>query len=144
MPLAGAYHSGSMAIANAALHVKVLGVLYLLFSIVGILASLLLFGVAGGLASLPALFDLSGSGFLLPILGAVGAGIGLLVLLLSLPGLLAGIGLLQVRPWARTLTIVLSALQILNFPFGTALGVYGLIILLDKSGEALFRTGSRA
>jgi len=43
------------------------------------------------------------------------------------------------RPWARVLTIVISAFDLLHVPFGTALGVYGLWVLLSSQGEALFR-----
>jgi hypothetical protein len=54
----------------------------------------------------------------LPILGFTGAALGVIMLILSLPGIIAGIGLLNFRPWARILTIVLSALNLMNFPFG--------------------------
>jgi hypothetical protein len=74
-----------------------------------------------------------------PILGGVGGLIFLVIAAISLPGLIAGIGLLQFRPWARILTIVLSAIHLLNVPFGTALGIYGLWALLSREGEALFR-----
>jgi hypothetical protein len=60
-------------------------------------------------------------------------------MLLSLPGLIAGIGLVKFRPWARILGIVISALDLLSVPFGTALGVYGLWVLLSTETEALFR-----
>jgi len=35
------------------------------------------------------------------------------------------------KPWARTTIIVLSALNILQFPIGTAIGVYSLVVLFD-------------
>ena len=38
--------------------------------------------------------------------------------------------------------IVLSALHLINFPFGTLLSIYGLWVLLSKEGEILF-TASR-
>jgi hypothetical protein len=39
---------------------------------------------------------------------------------------LAGIGLLTRRPWARKLALVLGVLALFRFPLGTALGVYTL------------------
>jgi hypothetical protein len=60
----------------------------------------------------------------LPILGLTGAALGVFMLVLSLPGVIAGIGLLQLRPWARIVTIVLSVLNLMNIPFGTILGVW--------------------
>ena len=44
--------------------------------------------------------------------------------LLGLPGLLAGYGLLTRKPWARILAIVVGILSLLNFPVGTAIGLY--------------------
>ena len=64
-------------------------------------------------------------------------------MLLSLPGIIAGIGLLKFRPWARILTIVLSALNLMNIPFGTILGVYGLWVMLSDEGSRLFATRQR-
>jgi uncharacterized SAM-binding protein YcdF (DUF218 family) len=58
---------------------------------------------------------------------------------LSAPGLIAGIGLLTFKPWASTLTIIVSALHLLNIPFGTALGIYGLWILLKDETKALIK-----
>ena len=64
------------------------------------------------------------------------------VLILSLPGLIAGIGLLKFRPWARILGIVISALDLMSVPIGTAIGIYGLWVLLSNETEALFRNAS--
>ena len=78
-----------------------------------------------------------------PIVGGIGAIIFFVLMVLSLPGVIAGVGLLQFRPWARILTIVLSVLDLIHVPFGTALGVYGLWVLLSQGSEQLF-TGSSA
>jgi hypothetical protein len=74
-----------------------------------------------------------------PILGIVAVSVACFLLLLSLPGLLAGYGLLRRRPWARILAIVVGALHLYNIPIGTALGVYTFIILADPKSAALFR-----
>ena len=50
----------------------------------------------------------------------------LLALILSLPCLIAGLGLLGFRSWARILTIILSVIALFHVPVGTALGFYGL------------------
>jgi hypothetical protein len=74
-------------------------------------------------------------------LAAVGGFVFTVITVLSVPGLIAGYGLLKIRRWARVLGIVLSALSLLNVPFGTALGAYGLWILLKPETEALFARG---
>ena len=71
----------------------------------------------------------------LPIAALVG-GIGMLVFLLvfvfGLPGTIAGWGLLHDAPWARTAGIIASVLLLPHVPLGTALGVFGLVVLLSE------------
>lgn len=120
-------------------HVKVLGVLNIVLSALGILVGILLFAIFGGIAGLIGATD-HGDGRLIamPILGVIGALIFLVVMVISIPGIIIGAGLLRLRPWARILGIVISALNVLNFPFGTAVGVYGLWVLLSNETIALF------
>ena len=118
-------------------HVKVLAVLYIVFGVLGILTAfglMALFGIMGvaGAASDPDAW------MALPVFGVTGAALGVFLLVLSLPGVIAGIGLLKFRPWARIVTILLSALNFVNFPFGTALGIYGLWVMLSDDGARLF------
>lgn len=52
--------------------------------------------------------------------------------------IIAGIGLLKLRPWARILQIVLAIFSLLWFPVGTAFGIYALWVLLSAEGAAVF------
>lgn len=54
-------------------------------------------------------------------------------------GVIAGIGLLKFKSWARILGIVLCAICLLVIPFGTIFGIYGLWVLLSKDSERLFQ-----
>jgi hypothetical protein len=121
-------------------HVKTLAILHIVFGGFGLLLAVGLLMMFGGIAGLIGAGDLSDSGHVPAVLMG---GIGILVfgflLVLSLPGIIAGIGLLDFRPWARVLAIVLSVLDLIHVPFGTALGVYGLWVLLSPDGERLFR-----
>ena len=122
-------------------HVKVLGVLYIalgILGLIGVLVIALVFGGAAGIVSVAA-DDPEATAIALPILGTVGTAIGLFILLMSIPDIIAGIGLLERRPWARILGIVLCILGLLHFPLGTIVGVYGLWVLLSTETEALFR-----
>jgi hypothetical protein len=121
-------------------HVKILGMLHVVYGILGVLAGIIVLVIFGGLAGLVSVADRSGDSLIaVPILGGIGAFVFLLLLALSLPGIIAGFGLLQLRPWARVLTIVLSALELMSVPLGTVLGIYGLWVLLSPGGEQLFR-----
>jgi len=122
-------------------HVKILAILHIVFSVLGLVAGLIVVLIFGGLAGLVGVSDVHASDQgVLPIalLGSIGGLIFLIVLALSLPGLIGGIGLLQFKPWARILMIVISALDLLGFPFHTALGIYGLWVLLNRETEQLF------
>ena len=123
-------------------HVRILGVLHIVFGLVGLLGGLVALLFFGGLAGLVGWFDASEGAFIaIPILSAIGGIAFLIAACLAAPSLIAGFGLLGFRSWARILTIVLSAFELLNFPLGTALAVYGFWVLLSPEGERLFRTG---
>ncbi len=120
-------------------HVKVLGILNIVLSALGILVGVVFLLIFGGIAGLVGLTDHSeGKLIAVPILGGIGALIFIFLMVVSIPGIVTGVGLLKMRPWARMLGIVISALNILNFPFGTAVGVYGLWVLLSTETLALF------
>ena len=61
-----------------------------------------------------------------------------LFLLLSLPDIIVGIGILKHQQWGRILGFILAALNLLSIPFGTALGIYTLYVLLSPESQAIF------
>jgi hypothetical protein len=65
--------------------------------------------------------------------------IGWCLLAVSAIGLIGGIGLLTRAPWARTLTLVAGFIELLNIPFGTALGIYAIWVLLSTGSEDEYR-----
>ena len=65
-----------------------------------------------------------------------------MAVLFFLPGLIGGVGLLRGKAWARAIIIVLSFLIVLLFPVGTALGGFGLWVLLGRESKA-FRPPAR-
>jgi len=64
--------------------------------------------------------------FVPALLSVVGWGL----LIAAVVTIMAGWGLLQRAPWARLLALVLAFIALFNIPFGTALGVYTLWVLL--------------
>jgi hypothetical protein len=66
------------------------------------------------------------------------------VFLKALAGFFAGWGLLQREPWARIFSMVLAFLALLYVPFGTALGVYTLWVLLPAQSELEYEAQGRA
>lgn len=124
-------------------HVKTLAVLHIVFGALGVLAALALLLLFGGLAGIVGFSGDNDAIVAVPILGSVGGIVFVFLMIVSLPGIIAGIGLLNYRPWARILTIVLSILHLLNFPFGTALGAYGLWVLFSREVTDVFEGRAR-
>ncbi|MBZ0257695.1 hypothetical protein K8I31_16645, partial [bacterium] len=77
----------------------------------------------------------------MPILLLVGGFVFFMIMLTSVPGLIGGIGMLSYQQWSRVVVIVVSILNLLSFPFGTALGVYSLYVLLSQETGDLFKHG---
>lgn len=120
-------------------HVKVLAVLFIVFSALGVLFAIGVLAIFGGtMGMVGAAAQDEGAAIALPILGLTGSLFAIFLLVLSIPGLVAGFGLLAFKSWARILGIVLSAINLIHIPFGTILGVYGLWVLLNKETERLF------
>ncbi|WP_167613627.1 hypothetical protein [Maribellus sediminis] len=59
--------------------------------------------------------------------------------ILSLPSILAGIGLFKRKEWARILTLIISVLELINFPIGTAVGVYSIWALSQNETVEFFK-----
>jgi hypothetical protein len=82
-------------------------------------------------------FDDAGWGFPAgEILPAVLSTMGMVSLALAVVGFIVGFGLIERRPWARTLAIVVAIIALLNPILGTVLGIYTLWVLLPADSEA--------
>jgi len=120
-------------------HVKILAVLHIIFGGLGVLVALCALLFFGGLASFVSMAEQNSDNYIAGgVLGLIGLVVMIVVLVISLPELIAGIGLLSYQQWARILTIIISAMELPGFPFHTALGIYGLWVLLSNEGAALF------
>lgn len=113
-------------------HLRIVAVIQLVFGVLGIGLAVMVFVFGTSAAILSGDKDAAfAAGSCATILAAV-------VGVLALPSLVAGWGLLKRREWARILTLVLSVLQLANFPVGTAIGAYSLWALLNPESRPLF------
>ena len=120
-------------------HVKVLGVVYLFFGGCMLVAALFLFLTVGGVAGIVgATAEPQDAAIAIPVLGFAGTALAAFFMLFALPSLITGYGLLTYKPWARIVGIVLSAFSLIHIPIGTAVGAYGLWVLLNQETERLF------
>ncbi|MCY4437697.1 MAG: hypothetical protein OXE05_10235 [Chloroflexi bacterium] len=93
-------------------HVKIVAWLHIILSALGLLVTALVILVFVGIGLLLAATDGTSA---MGIWVAVGTFIGVFLFLVSVPGLIGGIGLLQRQNWARILVLILSVLQLFNF-----------------------------
>ena len=113
-------------------HIKVVALINIAFGALGVLAGIvvLLGGTFGSM--------FSGSMGTAIVGTAVSGIVGILIAALSGIGVVAGIGLLSGRPWARYLTIVCSVFSLLRFPFGTIFGIYSLWVMFNAETQRIF------
>ena len=118
-------------------HVRLLGILWLAMSALRLIPGLAVLIIFDSRWSL---LPPDAPAFLPPLLH----GVGLALLIGALLGVAAGWGLLTWQPWARMLAIVFGVLSLLDIPFGTALGIYTLWVLLPARSEEEYRQRSAA
>jgi hypothetical protein len=112
-------------------HLKILGWLYVGIGGLVLLAAM----VVGTILGMAAVAEARAA------LGIVGFVAAILIAAIALPSLICGWGLLNYKPWARVLGIVLSVVQLANFPVGTAIGGYGLWVLLNDESRRMLDAG---
>jgi hypothetical protein len=57
----------------------------------------------------------------------------------GIAGIVAASGLLQRKPWGRVMALVMAFISVINIPFGTAIGVYTLVVLLSSNAGENYR-----
>jgi hypothetical protein len=78
------------------------------------------------------------------VLAFIGNSIAILVLFFSSLGVIGGIGLFSYRPWARILVMIVSAINCLNVPVGTAKGIYSIWVLMQPETIELFEDSKQS
>jgi O-antigen/teichoic acid export membrane protein len=114
-------------------HINVVAALQIGFSILGLIIGGVLF----------TLFVLLGNFIDEPdaqiVFGIIAKVVMVVLIVLSIPGIIAGIGLLKRKEWARILTLILSVLSLVNFPIGTAIGAYSIWAMVQPEVVELFK-----
>ena len=114
-------------------HLKVLGILTMIYHGLAILLVLVILPVMIGGSLLIDNPAAAGA------VGGMGTIITIVILAITLPGIIGGIGLLQGRPWSRILVMVVNTISILSFPLGTALAIYSFWVLTKEESIELLQ-----
>jgi len=102
-------------------------------------------GILGTLTALIVFIAVTGGGLLsedpqaIMITSLVGTCVCCFLLIISLPGIIGGIGLLKRASWARILMLIVAVMDLIHVPHGTILGVYTLWVLIQDETVRLLR-----
>lgn len=116
-------------------HLKIVGWLHAALGALGVLTAVVVATILTGVGAA------SGEAGAFAALSGIGGALAIFVSVLSLPAIIGGWGILTYKPWSRVLVLVLSFLNILNFPFGTAVGAYSIWVLLNDESRRLLDAG---
>src|ERR1700724_1723855 len=121
-------------------HVHLLGIFWIVYSVLHGLAGVILMIVANTVFGLSGRMYHGSPFFLQPLLSAI----AVLLIIKGVVGVAAGYGLTQRAPWARITIVVLGFIALLNVPFGTALGIYAIWVLLSPGADTQYQTIGRS
>jgi hypothetical protein len=115
-------------------HAHLLGILWLAMSAFNAVAGLILCILADTL--FPHLREMGAPpempmGFLTALVSTL----GIIILAKAACGFIAGWGLLHHEAWGRVIALVLAFISLFNIPFGTAIGVYTMWVLLPGASQ---------
>ncbi|GBD88431.1 hypothetical protein BMS3Abin03_02367 [bacterium BMS3Abin03] len=113
-------------------HLTVVAALQVGFSLLGILAAIIVYTVLRSVVGF--VEEPEGE----KVLMLVATWVPLFLIIVSIPGLIGGIGLFMKQRWARILVLVISVLDLLNIPVGTAVAVYSIWVLVQEDTVKLF------
>lgn len=113
-------------------HKRILGILYIvsgMMHLIGMLLLSLLFSLF-----FPMIFEHAEVDdqwvlvWIVPFIRAIAA---IVIILIAIPSLLGGWGLLTQKTWSMTLVLIIGCLKLFSFPFGTAIGIYTIWVYAE-------------
>ena len=118
--------------SRVAKHVRILGIFWIAVGALWLIPSAVMLTMSRFIHLAVNNNDIFGRSFAPPLFAMLGS----IFLLVAAGGICVGWGLMQRQSWARIAAIVLGIIVILHPPFGTALGIYTLWVLLsDDAGR---------
>lgn len=121
---------------NMEKHVQFLGGLYIIFNSLTLVIAIVVSAIIAGGGFI------SGDEMVIAITAIVASALAIFLLIISAPGIICGFGLLKHRSWARVLALIIGVINLINIPFGTALGIYTLWVLMHEKSQSLFSSNA--
>ena len=121
-------------------HVDFVGVLFIVWGVLTTLVGLSTLALGVSAVALIASARRGGGGGQVAagVTAVVFAALALAAIIWGVVHIAVGVPLRQRKPWARLVALMLGGVDLLLLPYGTALGIYTLWVLLNEEGKSLF------
>jgi hypothetical protein len=120
-------------------HVDFIGLLFIVWGLLTTLVGLSTLALGVGAVALIASNAQGGGGQMASALTAFTFGaLAVIAMLWGAAHVVIGVPLRRRKAWARHAALVLGSIDLVLLPYGTALGIYALWVLLNERGKALF------
>ncbi|MBI3400666.1 MAG: hypothetical protein HY048_04535 [Acidobacteria bacterium] len=121
-------------------HVDLAGILFIVWGLLTAIVGLSTLALGVGAVALLTSGSHDGSRQIAAgLTAAVFTTLALIAILWGAAHVAVGVPLRRRRPKARLVALMLGSVDLLLLPYGTALGVYALWVLLNEGGKALFQ-----
>ena len=120
-------------------HVDFLGLLFIVWGLLTVVIGVSTLALGIGAVSLITSTHRSGGGEVAAgITAAAFTTLAFIAMGWGAAHVIVGLPLRRYTPWSRLMALMLGSVDLLLLPYGTALGVYALYVLLNEEGKALF------
>ena len=125
-------------ICNMKGHVDFLGLLFIVWGLLTVLIGVSTLALGIGAVALVASASRGGGQVAAGIAAVAFTTLALVAILWGVCHVVVGVPLRRCTPWSRLMALLLGSVDLLLLPYGSALGVYALYVLLNEKSKALF------
>ena len=118
-------------------HYRILSVLYIVYGIFNVLFSVLVYFILGRVF---AFADVEPE--VVEFVHAIGIPLAIAFVILSILSVIGGIAITQGKKWSKVLLLILGCFFLLNFPLGTIIGIYTIVVYVSDAQNKIRTTGA--
>ncbi len=118
--------------------VDFLGVLFIVWGLLTTLVGMSTLALGVGAVALITTASRGGSEVAAGVTAFIFTALAIIAIIWGAAHVIVGVPLRRRQPWARIMALALGSVDLLLLPYGTALGVYALWILLSEQGKSVF------
>jgi hypothetical protein len=119
-------------------HVDLVGILFVIWGLLTALVGLSTLALGIGAVALIASASRGGGQMAAGLTAAAFTTLAVIAIVWGAAHVAVGVPLRRHRPWARLLALMLGSVDLLLLPYGTALGIYAMWVLLNEEGKKMF------